>query len=64
MKKIIFGLAFLNLSLAMAQTDTITSKIPFDGMDLTWINGQNRQKKLKKSICKFIRLTRRPFKLM
>jgi len=25
--------------------DTITiSKIPFDGMDLTWINGQNRQK--------------------
>ena len=44
MKKIIFGLAFLNFSLALAQTDTIASKIPYDGMDLTWINGQNRQK--------------------
>lgn len=27
-----------------AQTDTISVKIPFDGMDLSWINGQNRQK--------------------
>lgn len=25
------------------EKDTLTSKIPFDGMDLTWINGQNRQ---------------------
>ncbi len=24
--------------------DSIISKVPFDGMDLTWINGQNRQK--------------------
>jgi len=27
-----------------AQDTITTSKIPFDGMDLTWINGQNRQK--------------------
>ncbi|NMH28778.1 outer membrane beta-barrel protein [Flavobacterium silvaticum] len=28
-----------------AQTDSLkTSRIPFEGMDLTWINGQNRQK--------------------
>jgi len=28
-----------------AQTDSVsTEKIPFDGMDLTWINGQNRQR--------------------
>ena len=31
-------------SLGIAQTDTIAKKIPFEGMDLTWINGQNRQK--------------------
>jgi hypothetical protein len=31
-------------SLGIAQTDSITKKIPFEGMDLTWINGQNRQK--------------------
>jgi hypothetical protein len=37
----IFALAFMAYSL-QAQ-DTI-KKIPFDGMDLTWINGQNRQK--------------------
>lgn len=36
---------FLSITLfAEAQKDTIASKIPFDGMDLTWINGQNRQK--------------------
>lgn len=28
---------------ALAQTDTIVSKVSFKGMDLTWINGQNRQ---------------------
>jgi len=27
-----------------AQTDTIKKKIPFENMDLTWVNGQNRQK--------------------
>lgn len=33
----------LNLHLLIAQTDT-SAKIPFDGMDLSWVNGQNRQK--------------------
>lgn len=30
----------------LQKTDTVApvSKVPFDGMDLTWINGQNRQK--------------------
>ena len=32
---------FFNTVLVFAQTDS-TSKIPFDGMDLTWINGQSR----------------------
>lgn len=27
-----------------AQNDTIKKKIPFENMDLTWVNGQNRQK--------------------
>ena len=44
MKKIIFGLTLLNFCLAQGQIDTIASKIPFERMDLTWINGQNRQK--------------------
>jgi hypothetical protein len=36
-------LPFLLLSvLVHAQKDTL-SRVPFDGMDLTWINGQNRQ---------------------
>ena len=30
--------------ISLQAQDTITSKVPFDGMDLTWINGQNRQK--------------------
>lgn len=41
MKKIIILLAFIP-AIVFAQ-DTIVSKIPFDGMDLSWINGQNRQ---------------------
>lgn len=44
--KTITTIAFLLLtSLAMkAQTDsTSVKKVPFEGMDLTWINGQNRQ---------------------
>ena len=32
------------ITVGMNAQDTITKKIPFDGMDLTWINGQNRQK--------------------
>jgi Putative beta-barrel porin-2, OmpL-like. bbp2 len=27
-----------------ATTEPTTAKVPFDGMDLTWINGQNRQR--------------------
>lgn len=30
-------------AVGMAQSDTITKKIPFEGFDLSWINGQNRQ---------------------
>jgi len=29
---------------ANAQNDSVKAKIPFDGMDLTWVNGQNRQR--------------------
>lgn len=36
-------MATFALTVAAAQTDSITSKVPFDGMDLSWINGQNRQ---------------------
>ncbi|MDV6167403.1 outer membrane beta-barrel protein [Flavobacterium sp. DG1-102-2] len=36
-------LLFITVMAVQAQ-DTITKKVPFDGMDLTWINGQNRQK--------------------
>lgn len=39
------ALLFITLvGLQAQEKDTVTSKIPFDGMDLTWINGQNRQK--------------------
>lgn len=38
---LLFCIVAANLS---AQTDTIAKKIPFENMDLTWINGQNRQK--------------------
>ena len=41
MKRITFFVFFICLG-ANAQ-DTL-SKIPFEGMDLTWVNGQNRQK--------------------
>ena len=44
MKKIIFAVLFLLSNLIIAQTDTSAVKVPFDGMDLSWINGQNRQK--------------------
>jgi len=36
-------LLFISVMAVQAQ-DTITKKVPFDGMDLTWVNGQNRQK--------------------
>jgi hypothetical protein len=36
-------LLFAAASLQAQEKDTLTSKIPFEGMDLTWINGQNRQ---------------------
>lgn len=43
MKKIVFILALLSSVICLAQTDSVTVKIPFDGMDIGWINGQNRQ---------------------
>lgn len=50
-KNIILGVflllnAFNSLAQTTIKTDSIAPKIPFDGMDLSWINGQNRQKKL------------------
>ncbi len=59
MKKLFTPLALLTTLAAAAQTTevkpgqsrpatdslaTTASKVPFDGMDLTWINGQNRQR--------------------
>lgn len=45
MKKIITLSVVLFIALqCMAQTDTISKKVPFENMDLTWVNGQNRQK--------------------
>ena len=38
--------ALMCIQQAVAQTDSNASKVakvPFDGYDLTWINGQNRQ---------------------
>ena len=38
-------ITFLLIStITFSQNDSIKSKIPFDRMDLSWINGQNRQK--------------------
>lgn len=42
-KYILKALMFYSLT-AFSQNDTLNVKTPFDGMDLTWINGQNRQK--------------------
>src|SRR6476620_11472763 len=44
MKKISLAIALLTVSASVAQTDSTATKIPFDGIDITWINGQNRQK--------------------
>ncbi|HUR65514.1 MAG TPA: outer membrane beta-barrel protein [Chitinophagaceae bacterium] len=35
---------FIVLSFSSAAQDKVFTKVPFEGMDLTWINGQNRQK--------------------
>lgn len=44
MKHFITSFFILTAIFADAQNDTTAAKVPFDGMDLTWINGQNRQK--------------------
>jgi len=44
MKKIFVILLSFQTVSTFAQTDSTENKIPFDGMDLSWINGQNRQK--------------------
>lgn len=44
LKKQLLSIACISLTLFVhAQTDTVP-KVPFEGMNLTWINGQNRQK--------------------
>ncbi|SEW39904.1 Putative beta-barrel porin-2, OmpL-like. bbp2 [Chitinophaga sp. YR573] len=45
MKRVLLSaIIALNVINVNAQDSTKTKKVPFDGMDLTWINGQNRQK--------------------
>ncbi|MBL7911929.1 MAG: porin [Bacteroidia bacterium] len=46
MKKILYSILMLTNTLyVLSQTDSMsTQKIPFDGMDLSWINGQSRVK--------------------
>ena len=44
MKKYILKVLMFYSLTAFSQNDTLNVKTPFDGMDLTWINGQNRQK--------------------
>lgn len=44
MKKLFITTFLFIAKSAFAQSDSVTTKIPFDGMDLSWINGQNRQK--------------------
>ncbi len=44
MKKITTAvLSVFQLMTTMAQDNSTTNKTPFDGMDISWINGQNRQ---------------------
>lgn len=44
MKRIILSAALLAaMSTTAIAQDTIPAKVPFEGMDLSWINGQNRQ---------------------
>jgi hypothetical protein len=46
MMKPLIGCLILGIysTAAIAQADTAPKKIPFEGYDLTWINGQNREK--------------------
>lgn len=46
MKKyfIVNAMALMYSTVLCAQQDSSVAKVPFDGMNLTWINGQNRQK--------------------
>jgi hypothetical protein len=44
MKKYFTAFLILNIAFLYSQTDSVAAKIPFDGMDLTWVNGQNRQR--------------------
>ena len=44
MKKLMCVFSILSLSVLSAQTDTIKVSKPLDEIDITWINGQNRQK--------------------
>ena len=46
MKKLLILLLGLQTVTATAQKNETATKIPFDGMDLGWINGQNRQRDL------------------
>jgi opacity protein-like surface antigen len=43
MKKISVIFALLSIISISAQTDSTAVKVPFGGMDISWINGQNRQ---------------------
>ncbi|TGD59826.1 outer membrane beta-barrel protein [Flavobacterium humi] len=44
MKNILLTLILFYPAVIFSQTDSIPARVPFEGMDLTWINGQNRQK--------------------
>ncbi len=44
MKKLMCVFSILSLSVLSAQTDTIKVSKPLEEIDITWINGQNRQK--------------------
>lgn len=44
MKKIIAGIILISSTSLFAQKDSTYTKIPFENYDLTWVNGQNRQK--------------------
>ena len=43
MKKLFSAILFVGFASLSAQTDSTATKVPFDGMDIAWINGQNRQ---------------------
>ncbi|HEX9980183.1 MAG TPA: outer membrane beta-barrel protein [Flavobacterium sp.] len=43
MKKLLFTAGLFTIANIYPQTNSLQDKIPFNGMDLSWINGQNRQ---------------------